>query len=429
MPGTLSKLTRAGAIAAALLSSAALAAPPGVRLPAAEVERTVLDAYPDVRAALAAVAAAAGELRGARRLPDLAVELGGSRVVERAGPRRETTALVGVEWEAPLPWRYRAARSLAEAGVAVARAGAGLVEIEVRARVRALVTELAAAQERVALLERQRGLTADLVDLITLRVEAGESRELDRLRGVVELGRIDRALALATADAEAFSATLLRLADGALPQGFRVDLALSPAAPAVRPAAVAQAALAANPSIALAATGVGQASAALEFATSGRLPSVVTRAGRNSDLDTRSTSLSVAVNVPLWKANRGAVATARAERARAEALLEGARRDVAARAEATAGRYLAAREAAARSADDLLPAAKASLDLAEFSYRQGEASLLDALDARRTYQESVLEDLDLRRNLHLLRVDLEALTGGDLAAVPTTTGVPESRKP
>ena len=421
MSRTLWKLTRAGAAVAALVAGTASAAPQPDLLPPAEVERAVLEAYPDLRAALAAVDAAEGELRDARRLPDLAVELGGNLVEERTGSRRETTTAFGVEWEVPLPWRYRAATGLARQGVAVARADAGLVETAVRSRVRGLLTELAAAQERVALLGHQRRLTADLVELITFRVEAGEGRELDRLRGVVELGQIDRALTVATAEAEALSTTLVRLSGGVLPAGLQLDLTLPTATPAVAPAAVADVAVAANPHIAVAESRLRQAEAAVAVTASGRSPTVVARAGRDSDLDVRTTSLTVAVKVPLWNANRGAVAGARAERLRAAALLEGARRDIAARAEAAARRYLAAREAARRSADELLPAARESLDLAEFSYRQGEASLLEALDARRAYQESAIQDLELRRDVHRLRVELEALTGGDLAALPTTT--------
>jgi len=398
-----------------------------VRLTPHQVEEAVTHAYPGMVAALAAVEAAEHELTAARTLPDLSLELGVARNAARYSDAASTDWLGAVAWELPLPWRYRAGTRLAAEGTRLARAEQALVQVELSARIRALITELAAAQERAELLTGQHQVTADLSELISLRVDAGESRELDRLRAAVELGQITRELELARADGRALGATLARLSGGALPPSFELDLLLTSATAVVEPTIAAEAALAAYPGVLAARRQVQLAEAAIEVATANRTPSVVTRLGRDIELDSETTSLSIGFRLPLWNANRGEIAAARARGRRAAANLESVTREVAARAEALARRYMAAHDAATRSATTLLPAARASRDLAEFSYRQGEASLLEALDARRAYQETSLQDLELRRTVNLLRLELEALTGGDLTALASSTNAQGSR--
>mgnify|MGYP001768167573 CR=1 FL=1 len=97
----------------------------------------------------------------------------------------------------------------------------------------------------------------------------------------------------------------------------------------------------------------------------------------------------------------------------------------------TASFYAAALASARRSAAEALPAARRAMDLADFSYRQGETSLLDALDARRALQAATLEDVALRHELHGLYLDLDVLTGGALAPpwAPEAHAVPAEGSP
>ncbi len=60
-------------------------------------------------------------------------------------------------------------------------------------------------------------------------------------------------------------------------------------------------------------------------------------------------------------------------------------------------------------------AARQSLDIATFSFENGEASLLDVLDAQRSYLGVSLAEAESWTRLGLARSDIERLIAGPLA--------------
>ena len=64
--------------------------------------------------------------------------------------------------------------------------------------------------------------------------------------------------------------------------------------------------------------------------------------------------------------------------------------------------------------DIYLPKAQKARDTVEFAYRRGGASLIDFLDAQRTYRETSLEYLRALGNYATARYQLEAAVGGPL---------------
>lgn len=392
-------------------------------LTAEEVEAAVMSAFPEIQAAQAAVAAAEGELKAARLLPDPFLELGRVRNAARDGSRVESEPTRALEWELPLPWSYRPGKAVAAANVAAVRAELAGTELAVRARVRRLLVELAAAQERVELLAAQRATIKKAADLISLRVDRGESRELERLRVTVEVERIERELALASGEASALAATLARLS-GSLPPDFRLAFRLGSSVPEAEAPQLVERALATNPLLARQRADVERALAAVALARGLRSPSLLSRAEESSDLENRSRSFSIGLRLPLWNANRGEIAAAKARLRQAQANLEATQRELSALVASATRRLRAALAAARRLQDTALPAAKAAQDIADFSLRQGEIALTDFLDTRRAFLVVALEELEARRQLHLLRTELEALGAlpiGVQAALPPTT--------
>ena len=59
-------------------------------------------------------------------------------------------------------------------------------------------------------------------------------------------------------------------------------------------------------------------------------------------------------------------------------------------------------------------AARQSLDIATFSFENGEASLLEVLDAQRAYLEVRVAEVDSWAALNLARTEIERLIGGSL---------------
>ncbi len=402
-------------VLAAAAGATAATTPP--TLEPAEVEATILERFPSVEAAAAALAAARARLGAARRLPDPTLELSTGRGEDRGGPGSGAEWGAALELELPTPWRYRAASGAARVGVALAARRLEATRSSVIATIRTLLVDLAAAQRRVAILEEQAATVRRTAEYTALRVRLGEARELERLRMQVELGRLERAVELARAERDGIAATLVRLSGDRIPAGFRLRMPLDRLPPPVDPDRLAARAAERSPDLAVERLRVAAARARARLVRALAMPSLVTRVERATEYDSRAAAVALAFRVPLWNANRPAAAAAEAEARAAEAAAERTRRDLLGRLAAVARRYEAARATAERFAREVIPAATESARIAEFAYREGETSILDLLDARRSAQDASLEALEVLRELHLLRVELDRISGA-LAAAP-----------
>src|SRR5690606_7576491 len=87
------------------------------------------------------------------------------------------------------------------------------------------------------------------------------------------------------------------------------------------------------------------------------------------------------------------------------------------------GSYDAARAAMHKYADQILPAARETMDLAETAYRAGETSFVQVLVARRTHFESNLEYLAAQVEFAQARSQLDGyLLTGALAPLADESG-------
>ncbi len=391
------------------------------------VEAAVLQGFPTIEAAAAAVEAERARLDRARRIADPVLELSGGRGEDRAGPESGPEWGAALELELPAPWTYGKATAAAEARIGAAEADLAELRARTVARIRALALRLAAARRSVEVLETQAEMVERLAEFAALRVELGEARELERLRMEVELGRVRRKVDLARAEHDAVAGTLVRLSGGRLPARFRVRVPGANTPPPVDRPALEALLLQANPELAAGLQRARAAGAQAEFQRSLALPTFVTRVETATDYDSRSASLSLAFKVPLWNRNRPATAAAEAEHRRALSEVEFRRRSLLGRLDSAVSRYEAARRTALRFRSEILPAAREATRLAELSYREGETSILDLLDARRNAQDAELENIQAWLQVQLLRVEIDLLTGR-LGLATTITDTSESRE-
>ena len=96
--------------------------------------------------------------------------------------------------------------------------------------------------------------------------------------------------------------------------------------------------------------------------------------------------LGVSVPIPLFNRNQGEVARAKSEQLRADFLAQAARNQVMQDVEAAYASFESSRERVRLYEQRYLSRAKESLDIEEFSFRKGAASILDFLDAERTHR-------------------------------------------
>jgi len=125
-------------------------------------------------------------------------------------------------------------------------------------------------------------------------------------------------------------------------------------------------------------------------------------------------TVGVGISVPLriFDRNQGEIARARSEVSRAAALRQAAATQALAEVDTAYAGVLVLRERVISLRDVYLPKATQARQTVEFAYRRGGVSLLDFLDAQRTYRETALEHLRALGNLRAAVDQLEAAIGG-----------------
>ncbi|PYN38476.1 MAG: hypothetical protein DME01_01330 [Candidatus Rokuibacteriota bacterium] len=114
----------------------------------------------------------------------------------------------------------------------------------------------------------------------------------------------------------------------------------------------------------------------------------------------------------IFDRNQGEIARTRAEAERSDALTRSAAVQALAEVDTALSAVTVQRERVIVLRDTYLPKAQQARTTVEFAYRRGGASLLDFLDAQRTYRETALEHLRAMGNFWFALYQLEAAVGG-----------------
>ena len=248
-----------------------------------------------------------------------------------------------------------------------------------------------------------------VVDLNRLRMQQGEISRADFLK--VELQTLqfetdvdDALLALNTA-----KASLRALVGPAnLPQDFDVagDLRAIPLEKSLPE--LEQLAFANRPDLKSAQTGIQKAAADLRLAKANRWPDPtlgISFLHTGNEIGgphwfepfypkgsvSNAMGMAVAsVAIPIFNRNQGEVARTRSEQLRADFLFQATRNQVIQDVETAYASFESSRVRVRLYEQRYLSEAKESLDIQEFSFRHGAASILDFLDAERTYRATQL---------------------------------------
>ena len=118
--------------------------------------------------------------------------------------------------------------------------------------------------------------------------------------------------------------------------------------------------------------------------------------------------------VKLFDRNQGEIARTQAEAKRAEASREALLSQALAEVDTALAAATAERAKVTLLRDTYLPKIKQARDTVEFAYKRGGVTLLDYLDAQRTYREKSLDYFRSLGNYHTALYQLEAAIGGPL---------------
>ncbi len=374
----------------------------------------VLRAHPSAAQSAGLERAAEAESKASRLFPDPVFEYLRDRATqtEPAGFRATETGYSVLQ---TIPWpgtRSAGIRAVDRAAEAL-RAGAEGARFELAAEARQAFARLTAAR---ALLEIARGAEDDarsLRDLVTRRAELGESRESDRIKATVEWLRQQRNLATAEREAEAAEAIVRALAVEPLPSPLAVRPVAHEPQPRLDREALAGRIADRSPRLRAARAEAERRDALLSQARRARIPDLGLTFFKQKELDKQATGFAVGVTLPLWNANRGEIARTDAASRIASAEAERVRIELVTALHGRLTQLQIAGDQVTLLDRAILPAAARSVGLVRLSFEEGETSLLDLLDAQRTFRDTQREAAEARLALSLALGEVQRLAGPD----------------
>jgi cobalt-zinc-cadmium efflux system outer membrane protein len=356
---------------------------------------------PEIRAARADIAVAAGQVTQAGLRPNPL--LAGTQE-QGAGGMMITTA--GIEWPLDLfrrPSRIAAAERAAEVASLAVRDRERLLAAAVREQ----AGRLLAARRLVEVRNEALVAARRMRDLLDRRATEGGVPKLEANQAAVEASRLEADAALAAGEAEAAAIELKALAGLGPDAPLVITDSLESLVRAVTTEATpGAAAVAARPDVREAAARIAHSTARTEEARqAGRLDVTMTggytrmrfgfqqqgfdaRGARVPIEDTfHSVAVGARVALPWRHRNQGALASAEAERVRAEATLEVRQRAARAELEAATARDREARRAVELYASTVRDLARQNVDVMIEAYDLGRFPLSDLLLEQRRYIE------------------------------------------
>ena len=264
---------------------------------------------------------------------------------------------------------------------------------------------LANRQDLIALADR-------LLEAATAQVDAGAATEPDRLRAEVVKEQAEIELEAARLEEDA---SMRRLAS-AMGLDHVADLPLTTVADDLpefpNQEDIATRVIESNTRMEVARIGIERARRAHKLAKAEAIPNLVASLGpRYSDIDNETTvDLGIGIEIPLFDRNQGGIQSALAERLSAAADLRAIQLELLAEVSEAWSSYEAARIAATRYREQLLPKAERTLDLTRQAYERGKADYLRLLDAQQVVVESRIAYVDALQRLQEAAALLRELT-------------------
>lgn len=179
-----------------------------------------------------------------------------------------------------------------------------------------------------------------------------------------------------------------------------------------------------SPELALRKSASRRAERTLALERANRIPDLTFSLGARNDQDTGDNALVAEVSMPLpiFDRNQGAVAAARARKAKAEDEAKSAQHLLRAGLAEGWQKLLAAHSEVAVLRGEILPATEKTFDAVAYGYQAGKFGFLEVLDAERTLFEAKSRYVDALTAYHQAVSELERLLGkkifadGDLSA-------------
>ncbi|WP_447978922.1 TolC family protein [Candidatus Nitrospira bockiana] len=318
-----------------------------------------------------------------------------------------------LEWPAKRAARQRAA----EAGVAGATMGLSETKLNLATDVKIAFYELLLAQRDLELAKQNLEIVEDVRRIVATRVRLGEAPQFEAIKAEVEVLKANQAVTRAENTVRINRVILDTLTAGALGTSYAVqgDFTRFPAGLSVD--SLMAHSLEHHPTITRLVRSIEQAGFNIQFERQNRVPNVTVNGSYVREIGREAVLAGVTVPTPIWYQRQGEIAGALGAKRREEAELVRARNEL---LRAINQHYQDAKTTAELIdvfEKGLLKQAQEALRIAQFSFKQGAASLLEVLDAQRVLRSILFDYVQARSDLSISLARLERAVGGPLAGV------------
>lgn len=358
------------------------------------------------------IEAGRGEALSAAAYPNPEIEIEGGRgeSLETGGTKGEYAVGIGqaIEWPSKRRFRKQAAR----ASVEVSERELDDFRLRLRAEVKEAFFRLLRDKKILETAGENSRTAGELLKTVELKVRAGEAPEFERIKTKVEALRADKELRKAENTIVASKAILNGLFGNTLKGNFDIEGAFQAPAMKYELEALIVNAMEKHPLVLRAKKDTEAKGYALSEQRASVFPDVTVKGFFSRELDKESYGAGLSVPIPLWYRRKGEIATASAEKTRAEAEVLRTKVELAKSITQEYQNYAIALDQIEVFEKGLLHEAGEALRIAELSYRHGESGLLDYLDAQRVYRSTFIEYYQSLFELESSLAALERVAGG-----------------
>lgn len=377
-----------------------------------ELLSIAIDVNPSTAIFKANLEASKGEAISASAYPNPEVNIEGWRgkSLETGASKDEYSLGIGqpIEWPAKRSFRKKAAMSVVEAS----EKELDDFRLQLRAEVKKAFFRLLKDKKILDTARENSKIAGELLKTVELKVKVGEAPEFELIKAKVEMLRTDKELKRASNTIAASKAILNGVLGNTLKGDFDIEGAFNVSKKKYELQALLSNAMEKHPLVLKAKKDAEAKGYSLERERASVFPDVTVKGFFNKEIDKDSYRVGLSVPIPFWYQRKGEIATAFAEKMKADAEVYRTKTALAKSITEEYQNYTIALDQIEVFDKGLLQEAEEALRIAEFSYRHGESGLLDYLDAQRVYRLTFIEYYQSLFELESSLATLETVAGG-----------------
>lgn len=316
----------------------------------------------------------------------------------------------------PFEWppKREARKDAARAGLEGAIVGYDETLLNLRADVKLAFWMLLSAQRSLQVAKENLSIVEEIRQIVDRRVQLGEAPRFEAIKAEVEVLKAEQRVTREENTVEVTRVVLDTLTAGSLGSRYKIDGEFERLPAALERNQLVEDALQQHPTLRRLRKVIEESGRTVEFERQARVPNLTVQGGYWREVGREAVQGGVSFPVPIWYQRQGEIASALGTLRREEANLLRIRYDFIRQVNqhfkdaVTTGRLVGVFE------KGLLRKTQVALQMAQFSFKRGESSLLQVLDAQRVHREIMLDYWQARHDLSAATTQLERFVGRSL---------------